>query len=454
MTSRRSCSDPRLHHQRELPAGQVAQVGLEVAAVLRARAPRRWTGVARLVDRAHDDLGEQALLVGEVLVDRLLRDAGGGGDLVHARAAVAVPQERRRWPPRGSPAACAPTAGRRRLASSAGRVRVHSDRCSTGLLSTGRYSTDGLVLDGEGRSAMTQTSPAHRAASPARRARLRSSRRAGTTAGSGSPTGAPARSSPSISTARSEVMAHGRRGAAAGRSTGCRTADCSSPARTLLRLEPDGTLVHARRPERPSPHYGWNEIVVDGRGNIYVNGIGFDFMAGERARSPASSPSSRRTATARQVADGIEFPNGMVVTPDNSTLIIAESFARPAHRVRHRGRRQPVEPAGLGRRRRPGRHLPRRRRRDLDPVRTTPDAHRPRRPPAGEAIRVREGGEILRADPARPADLRVRARRSRPPDAVHARRRLARVEEVDAVLADRTGQVLVADAPAPGAGWP
>ena len=29
----------------------------------------------------------------------------------------------------------------------------------------------------------------------------------------------------------------------------------------------------------------------------------------------------------RQVADGIAFPNGMVVTPDNATLIVAESFA-------------------------------------------------------------------------------------------------------------------------------
>lgn len=29
----------------------------------------------------------------------------------------------------------------------------------------------------------------------------------------------------------------------------------------------------------------------------------------------------------RQVADDIAFPNGMVVTPDNSTLIIAESWA-------------------------------------------------------------------------------------------------------------------------------
>jgi sugar lactone lactonase YvrE len=28
------------------------------------------------------------------------------------------------------------------------------------------------------------------------------------------------------------------------------------------------------------------------------------------------------------VADGIAFPNGMVVTPDNSTLIVAESYGR------------------------------------------------------------------------------------------------------------------------------
>jgi sugar lactone lactonase YvrE len=30
---------------------------------------------------------------------------------------------------------------------------------------------------------------------------------------------------------------------------------------------------------------------------------------------------------ARGVADDIEFPNGIVVTPDDSTLIISESFA-------------------------------------------------------------------------------------------------------------------------------
>ena len=49
--------------------------------------------------------------------------------------------------------------------------------------------------------------------------------------------------------------------------------------------------------------------------------------AGDDARSPGSSRWSRPDGAVRQVADGIEFPNGMVVTPDNSTLIIAESFA-------------------------------------------------------------------------------------------------------------------------------
>jgi len=32
--------------------------------------------------------------------------------------------------------------------------------------------------------------------------------------------------------------------------------------------------------------------------------------------------------TARQVADGIAFPNGMAVMPDNQTLIVAESYGK------------------------------------------------------------------------------------------------------------------------------
>jgi len=51
--------------------------------------------VAGFVDRGEDDLGEEALLVGEVLVDGLLRDRGERGDLVHARAEIALAQEHR-----------------------------------------------------------------------------------------------------------------------------------------------------------------------------------------------------------------------------------------------------------------------------------------------------------------------------------------------------------------------
>jgi sugar lactone lactonase YvrE len=69
-----------------------------------------------------------------------------------------------------------------------------------------------------------------------------------------------------------------------------------------------------------------NEIVVDGRGNAYVNGGGFDMMAGE---PPAPGIIALVTPDGRvtQVADEINFGNGMAITPDNRTLIVAESYA-------------------------------------------------------------------------------------------------------------------------------
>jgi sugar lactone lactonase YvrE len=95
--------------------------------------------------------------------------------------------------------------------------------------------------------------------------------------------------------------------------------------RLLLRREPDGTLVtHADLKSLSSG--SWNEIVVDGRGSAYVNGADFDLMAGEEPR-PGIIALVTPDGSARQVADGIEFPNGMAVTPDNSTLIVAESYA-------------------------------------------------------------------------------------------------------------------------------
>jgi sugar lactone lactonase YvrE len=87
----------------------------------------------------------------------------------------------------------------------------------------------------------------------------------------------------------------------------------------VRRREPDGTMVvHAEQRA--------NEIVVAGRGNAYVNGADFNFPAGEAPR-PGYIKLITPDGQVRQVADDIQFPNGMVITPDNRTLIISESFA-------------------------------------------------------------------------------------------------------------------------------
>ncbi|HET8912228.1 MAG TPA: SMP-30/gluconolactonase/LRE family protein [Ktedonobacteraceae bacterium] len=83
----------------------------------------------------------------------------------------------------------------------------------------------------------------------------------------------------------------------------------------LLRREPTGELVTHASLSHLAPIY--NEIVVDGRGNIYINGGGFD--------TPGIIALVTPDRSVRQVADGLAFPNGMVVTPDNKTLIVAES---------------------------------------------------------------------------------------------------------------------------------
>jgi sugar lactone lactonase YvrE len=92
----------------------------------------------------------------------------------------------------------------------------------------------------------------------------------------------------------------------------------------LMRREPDGSMVRHADLSAVADH-GWNEIVVDGRGNIYLNGVGFRF--GEEAFQPGIIALVTPDGSARRVADGMAFPNGMVVTPDNSTLVVSESFA-------------------------------------------------------------------------------------------------------------------------------
>src|SRR6202451_3943513 len=97
-----------------------------------------------------------------------------------------------------------------------------------------------------------------------------------------------------------------------------------SAQRRLLRREPDGSLVtHADLSGVSAKP--WNDIVVDDRGNAYVNTIGFDFPGGEFA--PGLVVLATPDGTVRQVAGDLAFPNGMAITPDGGTLIVAESYA-------------------------------------------------------------------------------------------------------------------------------
>lgn len=209
----------------------------------------------------------------------------------------------------------------------------------------------------------------------------------------------------------------------------------------LLRREPDGALAtHADL--NGLSNRGWNEIVVDGRGNAYVNGIGFDMMAGE-AFAPGIIALVAPDGAARQVADGLAFPNGMAVTPDNATLIVAESYARrlTAFAIAADGslsNRRIWADLGDG--------VPDGICLDAEGAVWCADV------PNKRCMRVREGGEVLQTIPldrggfacmlggADRRTLFIAAAEWRGPEKMFD--------------AARTGQVLTARAPAPGMGWP
>jgi sugar lactone lactonase YvrE len=210
----------------------------------------------------------------------------------------------------------------------------------------------------------------------------------------------------------------------------------------LLSRESDGSLVtHADLSALSEKGHPWNEIVVDGRGNAYINNQGFEFPGGEFA--PGTVALLTPDGSARQVADGIAFPNGMAVTPDNSTLICAESYGKrlTAFDITADG--------SLSNRRVWA---------DLDdgvPDGICVDAEGAvwyGDVPNKRCVRVREGGEVLQtieldrgcfACMLGGADKRTLFM-------------VATEWSGTANMADgpRTGQVLTVEAPAPGAGWP
>ena len=216
----------------------------------------------------------------------------------------------------------------------------------------------------------------------------------------------------------------------------------AGPEARLLRREPDGSLVsHADlRPLAP----GWNEIVVDGRGNIYVNSIGFRF--GEEEFRPGIIALVTPDGTARQVADGLAFPNGMVVTPDNATLIVAESFASrlTAFDIAAGGslsNRRVWAELGQG-----GDGI------CLDAEGAVWCSVIPAGRPA--CVRVREGGQVLERIALDQACFACMLGGGDEQTLFMMTAEWRGVKQMDALFRSRTGHVRVARAPAPHAGWP
>jgi sugar lactone lactonase YvrE len=208
----------------------------------------------------------------------------------------------------------------------------------------------------------------------------------------------------------------------------------------LLRLEPDGSLVtHA---DLSNLAGGFNEIVADGRGNAYVNGGNFDFATGARAHSGIVAL-VRPDGSVRRVADDIVFGNGMAITKDGSALIVAESWAERLSAF-------DIDPDGGLSNRRVWADLS-----DSPPDGICTDAEGAvwyADVPNKRCSRVREGGEVLQtieldrgcfACMLGGTDRRTLfmvAREWRGPESM--------ADE------ERTGRILTARAPAPGAGWP
>ena len=210
----------------------------------------------------------------------------------------------------------------------------------------------------------------------------------------------------------------------------------------LRRRDPDGSLVVHGDLSRASQPPAVNELVVDSRGNAYVNGGGFDLRAGE-AFAPGVIVLVTEDGLVRQVANDLAFPNGILVTGDNSTLIVAESYAKrlTAFEVTHEGtliNRRVWADLGDG--------VPDGICLDVEGAVWYADV------PNKRCVRVREGGEILTTvELDRGCFACALGGFDRTTLFVTANEWKGPAKMFDG---PPSGQVVIVDAPAAGAGWP
>jgi sugar lactone lactonase YvrE len=95
--------------------------------------------------------------------------------------------------------------------------------------------------------------------------------------------------------------------------------------RRLLRQDPDGLTTVADLSKLAPFHC--NDMVVDRLGRAYVGNFGFDLI-GKAPMQATGLLLVTQDGQARMVADDLLFPNGCVITPDGSTLVVAETFGK------------------------------------------------------------------------------------------------------------------------------
>jgi sugar lactone lactonase YvrE len=92
----------------------------------------------------------------------------------------------------------------------------------------------------------------------------------------------------------------------------------------LMRLDPDG-VTEVIDLNRLGTVF-LNDMVVDKKGRAYIGNFGFDYFNG-KPFAPTKLILVYPNGDAKVVADNMAFPNGTVITPDDKTLIIAETFS-------------------------------------------------------------------------------------------------------------------------------
>ena len=94
---------------------------------------------------------------------------------------------------------------------------------------------------------------------------------------------------------------------------------------TVLRLDPGGLVTHADI-ARLTRHW-CNDMTVDAQGRAWVGNFGFDYTAGEEPRT-TTLVRVDPDGTASVAAEDLFFPNGIAITPEGRTLVVAESWGR------------------------------------------------------------------------------------------------------------------------------